>query len=251
LSHFNFLSLLNLPDILREFGTPRNYFEGKYLGERYVQEVKNVRKQCASVNVTESVLRKLHEGKALESVIASQSSRVKSYRMTEVRNEKKKQLTGNIRIYPSAEKALLAFHSKKPISVLQEDGGGFGILFYKNGSNRGEINFWKLERFEEVNSVHHGMRYWKWQLTDTILAFHDWEVKDFAVLLPKIGRVGEKGEYTMVTKEWSPAMLEHYDYSSVGIEEKKPDRVPVMRYSGGQWVVDGWDEGRGTNGGII
>ena len=77
LGHYNFLSLLNLPDTLREFGSPRNYFEGKYMGERFVQEVKNARKQCAARNVPESVLRKLHEGKALESVVASQSSCLK------------------------------------------------------------------------------------------------------------------------------------------------------------------------------
>ena len=37
--------------------------------------------------------------------------------------------------------------------------------------------------------------------------------------LPKIAG-GEQGEYTMVTKEWSPAMLEHYEYSNVGIDTK-------------------------------
>jgi hypothetical protein len=42
LSKFNFLSLLNLPDLIKKYGSPRNYFEGKYLGERYVQEVKDV-----------------------------------------------------------------------------------------------------------------------------------------------------------------------------------------------------------------
>ena len=40
LSKFNFLCLLNLPKTVEEFGPARNYFEGKYLGERYVQEVK-------------------------------------------------------------------------------------------------------------------------------------------------------------------------------------------------------------------
>jgi hypothetical protein len=41
------------------------------------------------------------------------------------------------------------------------------------------------------------------------------DIKNFVVLLQK--KAGEEGEYTVVTKEWSPAMLEHYDYSSVGI----------------------------------
>jgi hypothetical protein len=57
--------------------------------------------------------------------------------------------------------------------------------------------------------IHNGMRYWKWELTDIFISFHGWEENDFIVQLPKIGE-NLFGEYTMVTKEWSPAMLEHY-----------------------------------------
>jgi hypothetical protein len=247
LSHFNFLSLLNLPEILREFGSMRNYFEGKYLGERYVQEVKNARRQCGARNVTESVLRKLHEGKAIEAVVANQSSKVKSYRMTEVGNQKKKQLTGNVRIYRTEDDARVSFLSRKPISVLQSMKNEFGLLFYKNGSNRGEINFLKILQSVEEVSVHQGMRYWRWNLTETILEFDDWEVRDFAVLLPKSGSLttGEIDGYTVVTKEWSPLMLEHYEYSSVGIKpEIETKQYPIMSYVDGNFVVTGWEERR-------
>jgi hypothetical protein len=44
---------------------------------------------------------------------------------------------------------------------------------------------------------------------------------------------GEEGEYTIVTKEWSPAMLEHYDYLSVGINTQ-----PKMEEFSG--VADSW-----------
>jgi hypothetical protein len=47
LARCNFLCLLNLPDAIRKFGSPRNYFEGKYLGERYVQDVKNACLRCS------------------------------------------------------------------------------------------------------------------------------------------------------------------------------------------------------------
>ena len=41
-------------------------------------------------------------------------------------------------------------------------------------------------------------------------------MNDFIVLLPKFA--GEMiGEYTMVTKEWAPDMLDGYTYSEVGI----------------------------------
>ena len=160
------------------------------------------------------------------------------------KNPKKKQLTGNVRIYPNKDQALLSFHSKKPISVLETTIGDYGLLFYKNGSNHGEINFLKIQR-EKEQSIHHGMRYWTWTLTDTLLEFDDWEVRDFAVLLPKAGTLGggEEG-YTVITKEWSPAMLEDYEYSSVGIETKTEqyERQPIMSHVNGKWEVVGWEE---------
>jgi hypothetical protein len=42
----------------------------------------------------------------------------------------------------------------------------------------------------------------------------------YVVLLPKsvVGTV--PGQFTMVTKEWSPAMLDHYELSQIGIDHK-------------------------------
>jgi hypothetical protein len=44
----------------------------------------------------------------------------------------------------------------------------------------------------------------------SVMEFSKCDRKDFIVLLQK--ETGEEGEYTIVTKEWLPAMLEHYDY---------------------------------------
>ena len=63
------------------------------------------------------------------------------------------------------------------------------------------------------------MRFWLWVRSNTVTSFDDLEIKDFVVLLPKKGK-GCDGEYTMVSKEWSPAMLEHYNYSKVGVDTK-------------------------------
>jgi hypothetical protein len=47
----------------------------------------------------------------------------------------------------------------------------------------------------------------------------------------------------VVTKEWSPLMLEHYEYSSVGIETKiETKRYPIMSYVDGRFEVTGWEE---------
>jgi hypothetical protein len=216
---YNYMSLLNLPDILKEFGSVRNYFEGKYLGERFVQEVKNARKQCPPRNITGTLLKKIHEGKALESIMQTQSPTLKTFRLTEAKNPKKRYLVGNVRIYRCKNDAMLAFHANKPISILESVDYGFGLLFYCNGSNRGEVSFWQIIKMDHMESIYNGLRYWKWELTDTILKFDSWEVKDFAVLLPKTGNE-TNGEYTIITKEWSPIMLEHYAYAKVGMDVK-------------------------------
>ena len=54
------------------------------------------------------------------------------------------------------------------------------------------------------------------------------DIHDFAVILPKRGKKARQsgqpwGEYTIVSKEWSPAMLEHYLYSLVGITRLKKE----------------------------
>ena len=208
-----------------EFGSVRNYFEGKYLGDRYVQEVKNAQLCCPSTNITGTLLQRLHKGKAIENLVDTQSDAVKSFRATDASNNKdpkRQSLRGMVRVYKGREMAVREFNAYKPISVLQST-EGFGMLFYNRGCNRGEIQYLKIIHFEEVKSIHDGLRYGQWELSDTVLGFDQWEVKDFVVLLPKIDGEKDKrktSEYTMATWDHSSAMLEHYDYSSVGIRSK-------------------------------
>jgi hypothetical protein len=58
------------------------------------------------------------------------------------------------------------------------------------------------------------------------------DIKDFVVLQQR--EAGEEGEYTIVTKKWLPAMLEHYDYLRVGINTKpKMEEYSVVADSWG------------------
>jgi hypothetical protein len=219
---YNFLCLLNLPEVVEEFGSPRNYFEGKFLGERYVQDVKNTRMKCPPRNVLATLLQKLHEGKGMEALVETQSKSLRSYRMTEHTNTKRKSLRGNVRIYPNLGEAQLSFFSGKALSAIKTSEKGIGLLFYENGSNKGEVKFVALNWWELEVSDYHGLRYWRWSLTNTISAFlvdDDNKVEDFLVLLPRSGE-DSPGQYTMVTKEWSPEMLGQYNYSDEGMDVK-------------------------------
>lgn len=87
--------------------------------------------------------------------------------------------------------------------------------------------------------MHDGMVYWKWKLTNEFLNFDTIEIKDFGVLLPKNDpkhprQEGDHwGEYSIVSKEWITSMLEHYDYSKVGIMITKKE-------GNGEDMEEGW-----------
>jgi hypothetical protein len=53
---YNFLSMLNLTEIIQYFVSPRHYFEEKHLGERFVQDVKNMRPRCPPKQVLMNLL---------------------------------------------------------------------------------------------------------------------------------------------------------------------------------------------------
>ena len=236
LARFNFVCLLNLPDSIVEFGSVRNYFEGKYLGERYVQEVKAARQRCPPTNITGTLLRRLHEAKAIESLVETQTSAVlKSFRSTENQSEdpRRKMMRGYVRIYKDLDTAVRQWHAYKPISVLETTERGLGILFYSNGCNRGEIKFVQVKSDVQCTSVHDCLRYWQWELTDTVFDFDDCVIKDFVVLLPKID--GKTGEYSTSSFEWSSAMLEHYGYNETGIKKNQVKMVARKREEEG-WV---------------
>jgi hypothetical protein len=225
LDKYNFLSLLNLPEVIREFGSPRNYFEGKYLGERFVQEVKNMRERCPPKHVLPNLLRKLHEGKSIESMARMQSNKLQTMRSTESgrrRDPVRQEILGNVKVYPSMESASVSFYSKAVMSLVETQEKGFGILFYGNGNKRGKIFFRHVERLDFEHSEMHGIRYWKWVLLPGENLLHDLTIIDYVVLLPKSVLDNDVilGEYTMVTKEWSPAMLDNYEYSLVGMDQK-------------------------------
>ena len=227
LSKFNFLCLLNLPEALREFGPARNYFEGKYLGERFVQEVKSTRQRCPPRNVNAVLLEKLHQGKALEAVMLTQSENLVTLRATEATNTKRKDLVGNVRIYPDLKTARQSLLHQLPLSILVTREHGFGVLFYATGSNKGRVSFLKINRVSDEETIHQGLVYWSWVVSDIVSDLEDVFAIDYGALLPRIGvmesqeNMDFRGLYSKSTKEWDPEMLEHFEYSTTGMKLEK------------------------------
>jgi hypothetical protein len=98
---------------------------------------------------------------------------------------------------------------------------GFGVMYYQ-GSTRGSIWVCKMERFDMEHTKLHGIRYWKWAVSDSEELLSKLTITDFVVLLPKADVAGQTVhlELTMVTKEWSLAMLDHYELSELGMDVK-------------------------------
>jgi hypothetical protein len=95
----------------------------------------------------------------------SQSKVLKSFRSTEITNIKRREINGNVRIYSNKEIAVSALQTGKPVSGIRSQ-DDYGLLYYVNGSNRGDIAFLKLVQVQENLIIHHGLKYWSWNYDD-------------------------------------------------------------------------------------
>jgi hypothetical protein len=216
--------MLNLPEIIQHFGSPRHYFEGKYLGERFVQDVKNMRPRCPPKQVLLNLLLKLHETKSIEAMTGLQSKKVQAIKFTKAgcrRDPQRRKILGNEKVYTSLELALSSFYSKGTLSMIKTKEQGFGVMYYQ-GSTRGSIWVCKTESFDMEHTKLHGIRYWKWAVSDSEELLRKLTKTDFVVLLPKADVAGQtvQLESTMATKEWSPAMLDYSELSELGMDVK-------------------------------
>jgi hypothetical protein len=221
---YNFLSMLNLPETVQHFGSPRHYFEGKYLGERFVQDIKNMRPCCPPKQVLLNLLFKLHGTKSIQAMAKLQSKKVQTMKPNKAgsqRDPQRREILGNAKVYTSLKLAQSSFYSKGTLSMIKTKEQGFGIMYYQ-GSTQGSIWVCKMERFDMEHTELHGIRYWKWAVSDSEKLLSKLTITNFVVFLPKADVLGQtvQLEFTMVTKEWLLAMLDHYKLSELGMDVK-------------------------------
>ena len=204
LKSYNFLCLLNLPDTIQEFGPCRRWFEGKWLGERYVSTVKQERGRCPPKNVASILMRNLHRNKAADCLVPS------------IRKQSSAEILGlNTRIYGSIPEMDEQYQTRLPLPIVILGDGGMGCLYYEIGRNTGDnISFCRIEKIEMENSktMHHGLKYWKYTFVEGKQGLEEIMVEDYGVLLPRLGS-DELGVYTIVTKKWSTEMFAEYDFA--------------------------------------
>jgi hypothetical protein len=201
---YNFLCLLNLAESVDKFGPCRRWFEGKWLGERFVSEVKDERARCPPRNVHHYLMKKLHCSKAIDEIVRDTSTK-----------QKEELLALNTRVYNTEEELRDWYINRHPMPVVVLRGGSLAALFYEKGRSVGKLilarRFTRLS-LEPEESMHYGLKYWHFKLSDDNERVDYSDIIDFAVLLQKIG-VNQHGIYTVITKNWSPEMFGEYDFA--------------------------------------
>jgi hypothetical protein len=237
---YNFLCLLNLPEAVRDFGPVRRWFEGKWLGERYVSTVKNEREKCGPKNVQAILMRNLQLSKSLQEVGKS---------VAKFDND---DLVLNTRIFDSKDEIQNQFSQRVPLPVVILEAGVFATLYYTAGRSIGRsinaVLYNRSDREDELTELN-GLRYWNFKVTEEIFSFAELNIRDYGVLLPWRGSENG-GVYTIVTKNWSTEMFGDYDfekesqiYNTKDRESAEPNQEndEQMKQEEGQYdLTSGW-----------
>jgi hypothetical protein len=197
ISKYNFLSLLNLIDQMEDLGTPRELWEGGYLGEGYLRVVKPTIKNGMRGNWETNLMSNLMKDKALSTicndVIKKSTQAVLSYE-----------------VYPSYQFVWQSLMKKEPVSCIinnRPDDLPEILVVYNLGQNvvYSEIC---IKHFVKEQNL---LKYYKVclleenKVMDTIEANSNKETLIGAVILPDISTAGSSTldlVYTIVDMNW-------------------------------------------------
>ena len=229
---YNFLSLLNIPNAVQEFGPVRRWFEGKWLGERYVSCVKDERSKCPPSNLHYILMRNLHRSKTVDGLLQAHYP------------EPASDLLGSYtKISESMVELESKYGSRNPLPVIMLAQGRWGLPYYKDGRNTGKkvwVRF--LERTDfDPSVIHNGLQYWNYELLEETKDLNSQVITDYAVLLPMIG-CREIGVYSYTSYGWSTEMFGDYDISQESynyleeLDEAVDDARPVYQSNEDGWI---------------
>ena len=160
---FNMLCLLNIPDILRKYGSIRNIWEGGKDGESYVQTVKGHLK-AGLVN-------------EWQTWVITNFLKEKVYDEWKTTIDIDSNIRKEIRIYGNYKIAGEVFHSGKPISAILYNKKIYICYRYK-----GEIIGTKIKLNGKV-TLHYGMNYYSISLQKTTITLTNYNIDYVGVIL--------------------------------------------------------------------
>ncbi len=154
LSAYNFMSLLNLPDVIRQYGPVRNIWEGGAKGEGVLRFVKpnmlNGMRRSWEMSSMKTLMRKKAMEYVVDQKVGTASSRVDAQTYT------KSYHAYSTTIYAVDE---LLRNNKKFISCINLEDGRWGVVWKSNSVQY----FLPLTRSAVVHTLFAGHRYFVWE----------------------------------------------------------------------------------------
>ena len=185
---FNMLCLLNVPDILRKYGSIRNLWEGGKDGESYVQTVKGHLK-AGLVN-------------EWQTWVITNLLKEKVYEEWKTPLDIDSNIRKEIRIYGNYKIAGEVFHSGKPISSILYKKKIYICYRYK-----GDIIGTRIKLNDKV-TLHYGMNYYSISLSKTTVTLTNYNIDYVGViLLPMLTKEGyptndDDVKYCYIRSDW-------------------------------------------------
>ena len=199
ISHYNFISLLNVPKVLEKYGSMRNIWEGGEKGEGFLKTVKSHIPNSYTKNWHVNLMTKLLKEKAL-------------YALTEEEMNKDREKGHKGHIYSSGTVLEERLLHRKPLSVTAGLNKILHVAFYKGRRNRDGTQT-IMQR--KVNIVHggvnkiNGMCYFQIELDDAAVELRSTEhIYNQGLLLPALSENGlpslaQTAHYTVIFDNWT------------------------------------------------
>ena len=189
---YNYLCLLNLPRIAKNFGPLRNLWEGGYIGEGFLRLIKPHITRGLGKNWQKNIHRGILERKVFnqlcDSYMISNNASIKKYHLYHDVNTLTIQFVNNTIlscIYTTQEEFLFVFKDKSVI----------------------------LMEVSDLNIIHNSMYYFNMKLSKYYTNTYQYTIDSYCLLLPRLNKNGIPNElcndidnsntvFTMVNSEW-------------------------------------------------
>jgi hypothetical protein len=198
---YNFMSLITLVDQMKEIGSPKDIWEGGYLGEGFLRYVKPSIKNGLRTGWNRALLLKLLRERTI------------NYMCSDIADSDSKNGTEaaiSYRIYKSHAQVLKLIHMRKPISVVVKTDcpiiNAICICYLRNNTKFFEKL--DIDENDDSNGSINKLTYKKYLLSAIEIEIYD-ETNNIVggVLLPLLRNVqnglSQRGEsYTLITSDW-------------------------------------------------
>lgn len=197
ISHYNFLSLLNIPDLMKEYGPLRNLWEGGTAGEAIIGYIKPEITMGYRLNWAFNLLLKVLRNRAFQNIAAYMSE-------SDGEHPKEKGKNDLFCLYNTESEARHSFDERKPLSCTVSQSGSICLHI----STTHHLVIENLGHKSEV----FGLSYFTWAIkhpAKTALA----SPSHYAIMLPLLEKTGlpihsSPPIFALITSEWKEMLAD-------------------------------------------